>query len=410
MKKITILITFLLFLELRIEAQLPNLGWAYNFALYTKAGAFTNTGASEVVGSIGTHSGSFTGFPPGSITGHIYVADSVTYKAGVGLDSSNAFLSRIICDSVIGATMGSGQTYGPGKYCIGSAATVNGIIYLDGGGDTNSVFIFKVDGAFSMANHAEIVLINSAKLSNIFWQVNGAVELQDSSSFIGNIINNGTITLGSNASLQGRILSTSGAINMNNSLVDLGEQPDAALPVMWLYITATIVVHNHVLLQWATASEVNSEFFLIERMSEGSRFESISTLKASGHSHLVTTYAFNDVYAPVEVTYYRIKEVDIDGAFSYSPIVHLNLATSLNSLVVYPNPTNGLLSVNLSQTNPVGSCYFLIYNSIGVLVGHYLFTTRLNSLNLNHLSNGIYSYRMIYESGEVKNGQIVLLK
>ncbi|MBI3234284.1 MAG: T9SS type A sorting domain-containing protein [Bacteroidetes bacterium] len=236
------------------------------------------------------------------------------------------------------------------------------------------------------------------------------MELKDSSEFVGTIINNGDITLNSYSKLQGRILTTAGAININNSQVDLGVTPNAALPIQLLYFTAKLDEHNTVLLKWATASEIHSDYFLIERMSEGIEFEGIAIVKAGGQSHISTNYYLNDDYTPVYETYYRLKEVDMDGAFLYSSIVNISLASNLNNLVVYPNPTNGLLSVNITQVNQTSPCYFLLYNSLGILVGDYFFTTRLNTINLNTLSNGVYSYQLIYGNGLVQNGQVVLLK
>jgi hypothetical protein len=211
-------------------AQAPPLGTTASFALFTAVGAFSNDGATYVTGDIGTNVGAFTGFPPGTVVGGIHVADPVSVQAAIDVDVAYSFMSGITCGVVLGTTLGNGQTLGPNVYCLGGASTLNGDLILDGQGNPDALFIFKIDGALSTNSFSNIILINSASICNVFWQVNGAlgVGMGANSVFRGTIISNGAFSLLEGASLFGRALSRGGAIALHNNIVTFAGQSSAA--------------------------------------------------------------------------------------------------------------------------------------------------------------------------------------
>lgn len=77
------------------------------------------------------------------------------------------------------------------------------------------------------------------------------------------------------------------------------------------------------MLTWTTASEFNNAMFLIEKSVDGSKFINIGNVKGAGESEDLREYNFLDVMASGEKTFYRLKQVDFDGAFSYSDIVSI---------------------------------------------------------------------------------------
>ena len=200
-------------------AQAPDLGTTSGFALFTAGGAFNNTGLTNVTGNVGTNAGAFNAFPPGTVIGAIHVADATSAQAAKDADTAYSQLSAVTCGSVIGVTLGNGQILTSGVYCQGAASTLNGILTLDGGGNPNALFIIKIGGAFSTSALSSVVLINSASLCNVYWQINGQVDLGDSSVFRGTIIANGAINLSQGASLEGRGLSIAGAISLSTNTV-----------------------------------------------------------------------------------------------------------------------------------------------------------------------------------------------
>ncbi len=194
-------------------AQVPNLGAASSYALFTAVGAFTNTGTSGILGDVGTNAGAYTGSP--TVVGQIHVEDSISNLVATDLNTAYTNMSGLTCATVLGITLGSNQTLTPSIYCLGAAGTLTGNLTLDGQGNPNSIFIFKVDGAFATATLSNVLLINAANLRNVYWQINGAFTLGDGSVFRGNILVNGAITLNNNSTFYGRALSKTGAIIIN---------------------------------------------------------------------------------------------------------------------------------------------------------------------------------------------------
>ncbi|MEP7196559.1 MAG: ice-binding family protein [Saprospiraceae bacterium] len=228
LQTILIAITLLLIQNL-IFGQAPNLGVTSDFALFTAVGAFNNVGASTVVtGDVGTNSGAFNAFPPGTLIGQKHVVDVVSAQAATDVMVAYMFMTGITCGTVIGTTLGNGQVLLPDVYCLGAASTLNADLILDGGGDPNALFIFKIEGALSTNTNSNIILTNGASLCNVYWRINGAVSLGVNSVFRGTIIAQGAIELLQSASLFGRALSTAGAISLQENIVNVAKLPLAA--------------------------------------------------------------------------------------------------------------------------------------------------------------------------------------
>jgi len=213
--------------------QAPDLGAASSFALFTAVGAFDVLGTSTVVtGDVGTDVGALTGFPPGTVLppyGIYYEGNpfSATVAAAV-LDAYDA-LTAVSCDSALGTpTLGNGQILTPMVYCIGEAATLNDTLYLDGQGDPDALFIFKITGTFATStSSSKVILINSASLCNVYWQISGEVTLVAGSVFRGTIVGGGAIHVLEGSSLLGRGLTRAGAIDLHNNVVTIGLPPAA---------------------------------------------------------------------------------------------------------------------------------------------------------------------------------------
>jgi hypothetical protein len=217
-----IAITLLLMPNVNFGQSAPTLGTTSKFALFSAVGAFNNIGdATTVTGDVGTNVGAFNAFPPGILVGQKHVADPGSAQAAIDVDVAYSALFATTCGTVIPTTLGNGQILTPDVYCLGAASTLNGDLLLDGKGDPSSLFIFKIDGALSTSTFSNVILTNGASLCNVFWQINGQVELGDHSVFRGTIVANGAIILLEGASLFGRGLTREGAISLHNNVVTL---------------------------------------------------------------------------------------------------------------------------------------------------------------------------------------------
>jgi len=147
----------------------PELGVTSNFALFTASGSFDNTGATVITGDVGTNAGAFTGFPiPGTIVGTTHVIDPASVQAAIDVDVAYSNLFAQTCGIVLGTTLGNNQVLTPNTYCLGGASTLNGDLILDAQGNSNALFVIKIDGALSTSTYANIVLINSASMCNVY--------------------------------------------------------------------------------------------------------------------------------------------------------------------------------------------------------------------------------------------------
>ncbi len=214
-----------------LYAQPVDLGVASGFAVFTAAGAFSNDGATEVTGDIGTNVGAFTGFPPGIVIGSIHVADVISAQAATDVAIAYGQLSAMTCGVVLGTSLGSGQILTPNIFCLGAASTLDGDLILDGQCDPDAIFVFQIDGALATTSMSNVILVNSASLCNVYWQVNGAVTLGPSCVFRGNIVAAGAIHTLEGAVLFGRALTTAGAIDMHNNIVNNDMLPEASILV-----------------------------------------------------------------------------------------------------------------------------------------------------------------------------------
>lgn len=92
-------------------------------------------------------------------------------------------------------------------------------------------------------------------------------------------------------------------------------------------------------LNWTTISEINNESFVIERSKDGQNFERIGQKDGAGNSQRLLEYTFVDHQPLLGVNYYRLKQVDFDGSFTYSAIIALDYQT--NEWTLLSNPTPG---------------------------------------------------------------------
>lgn len=151
------------------------------------------------------------------------------------------------------------------------------------------------------------------------------------------------------------------------------------LPIELLSFNAswTDVTQTEARLEWRTASEVNSDYFIIERSPDGVNFEQVSTQAAAGSSYATLHYTILDSEPLDGVSYYRLRQVDLDGSATTSQVVSL-VPTGNNSIVVYPNPTSGPVTIDLGERHQQAK--LTLRDALGrvVLVGDYVDVSRVS--------------------------------
>ncbi len=139
---------------------------------------------------------------------------------------------------------------------------------------------------------------------------------------------------------------TSGSITSNNRLtsfspVTFGSATGAnPLPVQFISFEAKLV-ENIVEIKWKTGGENNNNYFTIEKSQDGISFEEFKRVKGAGNSNSVNNYAATDYNPNIGVTYYRIKQTDMDGKSGYSSIVIVKFYQQQQVIMeIFPNPAN----------------------------------------------------------------------
>ena len=195
-------------------AQAPNLGTAANFVLFSTNGAVSNTGFSHLTGNVGTNNGSSTAF--GNVNGGMHDQDGTSAQCSADLLIAYNQLNAAIPTFFPSNLLGNGTILTAGIYSIPSATTLNLDLILDAQNNHSSVFIFQIGGAFSTNAGSKIKLVNGALACNVFWKVEGLVDMAAGTTMRGTVIaNNFAIILNVGDTLEGRALSTTGAVTVH---------------------------------------------------------------------------------------------------------------------------------------------------------------------------------------------------
>ncbi len=217
--------------------------------------------------------------------------------------------------------------------------------------------------------------------------------------FQGNYSNAPTITGSGTAavvkvSLNGITSFSDFAIGMGNNAI--------TLPVTLTKFTAKAETKTTAL-YWETASELNNDKFEIEKSTDGKDFLKIGEVKGNGTSQKINAYSYRDFTPANGLNYYRLKQLDFNGAYAYSDIKFVNFDLKETTFTVFPNPVTEV--VNFSETvNTVE-----IYNLQGKLVLRQ--NNPASSVKIpSHLPNGLYLIKVKLANGNPLTKQIIITK
>ncbi|MEP6728395.1 MAG: SBBP repeat-containing protein [Bacteroidota bacterium] len=127
----------------------------------------------------------------------------------------------------------------------------------------------------------------------------------------------------------------------------------SALPVQLLDFAAKANDKNTVTISWTTATETNNNYFTVERSIDGLRFEQVAIVKGANNSSIPIHYQATDNPSLPGKSYYRLRQTDLDGKFTYSSVVQVQInTTNRTEFTIYPNPVQQVLQVQLpASTN-----------------------------------------------------------
>ncbi|MCU0468401.1 MAG: lamin tail domain-containing protein [Arcicella sp.] len=179
----------------------------------------------------------------------------------------------------------------------------------------------------------------------------------------------------------------------NNNSIDFSQVSNpvpfnsvsSPLPITLISFKASLNSSNQAVLKWATASEKDNHYFEIERSKNAIDFESLGKMNGKGTSDLRNDYAFTDETPLKGINYYRLKQVDFDGTFSYTRPESV-ITEGDGSISLYPNPTVNVLKINFEDLDQIETA--TIYNQSGVLMKN--LQGSKSSIDIQELPQGKY--------------------
>jgi pimeloyl-ACP methyl ester carboxylesterase len=168
---------------------------------------------------------------------------------------------------------------------------------------------------------------------------------------------------------------------------------------------------NVVQLKWTTAQEQNASHFVVERSFDGTRFDPIGRVTATGNSSTPRDYTLDDPGFKAGANYYRLKQVDLDGKFTYSQVVLIRVRKgSQPDVLLFPNPARQQFTVNVSEgLHPQWTLQ--VHNMTGQRLMTHIIPANQNNetVDLKGLSTGVYNISIFTATGEkVYQGKLVV--
>ena len=376
-------------------AQAPNLGTAAGFVLFTTSGAVTIGSSANLTGDVGTNDGAYTS--ASTVHGTIHIMDTQSDQCKTDIMSAyNAMLNPTnpISHGVLFGT----ETLTAGNYVQAAASTLSGVLTLDGQNNPNAVFIIKIGGAFSTDATAQVLLTNNAQSCNVFWVVEGAIGIVSGASMKGTMIaNNGAINI-TGGMLEGRAFSIIGAVNVDGLTANIPTVCQTTLPIELLDFTAKKQGVSDVQLNWASASELHSDRYNVERSFAGEIWSLVGSLKAAGTSSTKLLYTYLDETVvtgdlPILSVYYRLKMIDLDQSFQYSPIRSISFETKSEGSKLFPNPAQEKTHLSLQGVPSDANVETIILDVMGREVLRQSSRGGEEDISIAGLMKGVYYLR-----------------
>ncbi|MBD3636012.1 MAG: T9SS type A sorting domain-containing protein [Crocinitomicaceae bacterium] len=231
------------------------------------------------------------------------------------------------------------------------------------------VSINEIDGApCDTANYTNVFCSNTGTTNDIIW---GPVSLPPNTTYY--------ITIDGYAG--------------NDCIFDLNISGAITVLPVELYEFNAYCLGDMVVLKWTTLSEAHNDYFEIERSSDGTLWETMGTIPGAGNTVEVSNYIFRDKNPLSGVTYYRLKQVDFNGEYTYHKVVSTECDGNSNWMLIYPNPSIKGSDVTINSLVDQ-SATLMIYNTENKLLSTVPIdlSKGLNVYHLdrNYLSRGVY--------------------
>ena len=273
--------------------------------------------------------------------------------------------------------------------------------------------VFIIMGNLDMNNKINIASNGTLVVSGSF-NKNGSQGSYTGSGdvYAGSFSGNAESTIDSNGSDNSFTidqLSDNGYQDIEEFVTGGGTSP---LPVELLFFDVTFI--DNVILSWATSSEVNNDYFSVERSDNGKHFYEIAKIDGHGDTNEEIHYSFVDKFVFSSTAYYRLKQVDFDGQFEYLEIKMISTNRENNDLQINSYPTivrNQML--HIASSKPIEIIELEAFSLEGRESKNLnKFIIKKNQLNydidLEGLSKGIHILELVTSKGNRIQSRIIV--
>lgn len=421
----------------------------------TEAGTFTKTNGKVIFGGAADQtipagvygklviSGGALKTPSGNTT----ILDSLTFQNGkivlgsnnltisnaavISGASSNAFIVTNATGKLTQSNIGVGGRSGSILFPVGSAVSSYSPVTINNTGTADNFSVRVMAGAYvsysgeiptgsaltgGVVNKTWVIAesVPGGSNANISFEWSGADELSltRSNMTVARYGTTWTSLMGFGAA-GGSNPYNMPALNVTTfGLFGLGDHT-SPLPVTLVSFKA-VRTRNDVLLTWETAQEINNSHFEIERSYTGKNYEMVGKIAGNGTTNAMHTYQFEDVAAMLLQTeaFYRLKQVDFDGNYSYSTAVRVSNSTkaTVQKIQAQPNPFNETVSITFTSTSDLPVTIELV-DGFGRIVSSREMDATVGELKAEfyepELKAGMYTVRLIQQNEEVKTVKVL---
>jgi len=255
---------------------------------------------------------------------------------------------------------------------------------------------FTSDDAQSITHNAIINCATGYATNTTFYTGIGDLHLIPGASVAG-------IDVGINSDFDGDV--------RTNPFVIGGDQGAGFLPIELLFFKAKSNLEKKVDVDWSTVSEINNDYFVVERSKNAADFEYLTKVDGAGNSNSTLYYQIFDKNPYEGISYYRLKQVDFDGSSSFSNICPV-LIEGLEIIAIYPQPAIDNVTFKVVSSDDV-SVDILIVDDIGRMIQSTsaMLTKGENIITIpvSMFANGVYLFNVSTSDRKFKTSKSFII-
>ena len=382
---------------------------AFNNVKFENSAGFNVNEAMTINGNADFNNGIVNFMTAGSLT----FSNSATSNIGNSTSYVNGIITKTGSSAFNFAT-GDGVYWGPCGIAAPSASSTITAQYFHSAGPLNWTFAYMCPASnlhhTSGVEHWLLTSTSSTPNVTLYWNTaSDVVEPNDlvvahynASSSCWENKGAANITGDANAG------SVTNAIPFTSySPITLGTKTKInPLPVELTLFSAECDNNNNVQLYWTTASEINNDYFEIQRSTQGIAWEVIARVQGAGFSNTSLNYDYLDRENPNANTYYRLRQVDYDGRSKFSDIISIRCENNMEkpTISIYPNPFNSILNIEFKNWDMKSAEIELVDITSRTIKTWKLENTLQNfvyEVNLNNLNPAMYMLKIKTSSGVI---------